>query len=154
MAKHTFDNVEINVNYSESKDRVNIESGENLPILFGKIRKYFTDLKSMAFKESITKEDVESAMGLSPIGVSVKNISIPSDSWVLGEDGKYKYSIQLDSIGLNSKIDIDCDYDTFVSIPDLIIPYNDNGSIGVITSKKPNNDITIQISVSENNKIL
>lgn len=38
--------------FSEASTRANISSGENLSTLFGKIKKYFTDLKTVAFSGS------------------------------------------------------------------------------------------------------
>lgn len=38
--------------FSEASTRANIASGENLSTLFGKIKKYFTDLKAVAFSGS------------------------------------------------------------------------------------------------------
>lgn len=40
------------VNFQAAKDRINIQSGEDSKTLFGKIRKWFADLKSVAFTAS------------------------------------------------------------------------------------------------------
>lgn len=39
----------VSVTFTESGNRVNISTGEKLAILFGKIKKYLTDLKTVAF---------------------------------------------------------------------------------------------------------
>lgn len=44
--------VDINVQFEESPTRINITSGEGIKTLFGKIRKYFSDLHSVAFSGS------------------------------------------------------------------------------------------------------
>lgn len=45
------DNIE--VVFSEAASRENINTGEIFPILFGKIRKWFSSLKSLAFKDKV-----------------------------------------------------------------------------------------------------
>lgn len=40
--------------FTEASTRVNIASGETLSTLFGKIKKFFTDLKTVAFTGSYT----------------------------------------------------------------------------------------------------
>lgn len=52
MADKTFNNVKINVDFNESATRSNITSGESINTLFGKIKKWFTDLKPIAFSGS------------------------------------------------------------------------------------------------------
>lgn len=49
---------ETGVAFTESELRSNINSGETLDVLFGKIKKWFTDLKALAFKESIANSDI------------------------------------------------------------------------------------------------
>lgn len=43
--------------FTEAETRANIASGEKLPILLGKIKKYFTDLKAVAFSNSYNDLD-------------------------------------------------------------------------------------------------
>lgn len=52
MAQKTFNNTKINVNFEETSSRQQINSGENISTLFGKIKKFFSDLKSVAFSGS------------------------------------------------------------------------------------------------------
>lgn len=40
------------VEFSEASARANIESGETIPTVFGKVKKWFTDLKNIAFSAS------------------------------------------------------------------------------------------------------
>lgn len=52
MANKNFNNVDIKIEFSEPSDREPLKSGENINSLFGKIKKYFTDLKLVAFSGS------------------------------------------------------------------------------------------------------
>ena len=52
MANREFNNVNINVEFNETANRQQLNSGENINTLFGKIKKWFTDLKSVAFSGS------------------------------------------------------------------------------------------------------
>lgn len=49
MAQKEFDDVKINVEFEESKTRQQINSGEEIKGLFGKIKKWLSDLKPVAF---------------------------------------------------------------------------------------------------------
>lgn len=46
--------------FSVASTRGNIASGENISTLFGKIAKWFTDLKALAFKDNVSKSDLDS----------------------------------------------------------------------------------------------
>lgn len=52
MAQQTFNNTKINVEFDESTSRQQLNSGENISTLFGKIKKIFSDLKSVCFSGS------------------------------------------------------------------------------------------------------
>ena len=45
-------NAKISVEFEETANRQQLSSGDNLPTLFGKIKKFFTDLKTIAFSGS------------------------------------------------------------------------------------------------------
>lgn len=47
-----FDKVKINVEFEETQNRQQITSGDDIKTLFGKIKKWFSDLKSIAFTGS------------------------------------------------------------------------------------------------------
>lgn len=49
MANREFNNVKINVEFEETANRQQINSGESVNTLFGKIKKFFSDLKPIAF---------------------------------------------------------------------------------------------------------
>lgn len=48
--------------FTAASTRANIATGEKLSVLFGKIAKWFSDLKSLAFKDTVAKTDLESAV--------------------------------------------------------------------------------------------
>lgn len=50
----TGDGSNVTVTFMETASRINIATGENLSVLFGKIKKFFTDLKTVAFTGSYT----------------------------------------------------------------------------------------------------
>ena len=50
----TGDGKDVTVTFTESGSRININTTEKLSVLFGKIKKYFTDLKTVAFTGSYT----------------------------------------------------------------------------------------------------
>lgn len=52
MAQQTFNDTKINVEFEESASRQQLNSGENISTLFGKIKKIFSDLKSVCFSGS------------------------------------------------------------------------------------------------------
>ena len=45
-------NAKINVDFEESTSRQSLNSGDSLPILFGKVKKFFSDLKTVCFSGS------------------------------------------------------------------------------------------------------
>lgn len=53
------DSGNIDITFSEASTRTNIESGETLSILFGKIKKWFTDIEAMNADE-VTQSDINS----------------------------------------------------------------------------------------------
>lgn len=46
---HTGNGKDVTVIFSESENRINIASGEKMSLLWGKVRKWFSDLKTVAF---------------------------------------------------------------------------------------------------------
>lgn len=52
-AAATVDINNANVTFVEAAERTKIETGELVPTLFGKIRKWFSDLKALAFKDKV-----------------------------------------------------------------------------------------------------
>ena len=54
------DGSNVTVGFTEATKRTNIATGSKLSTLFGQIRKWLTDLKSLAFKDKVGTGDVES----------------------------------------------------------------------------------------------
>ena len=48
--------------FTQASTRSNLATGETLAVLFGKIRKWFSDLGTLAFKSSVAKSDLASAV--------------------------------------------------------------------------------------------
>jgi len=59
---------DVRVEFTEAANRTNITTGSKLSTLFGQIRKWFADLKALAFKDKVGTGDVES--GTYSIGIS------------------------------------------------------------------------------------
>lgn len=52
----------VTVAFTQASTRSNLATGETLAVLFGKIRKWFSDLGTLAFKSSVAKPDLASAV--------------------------------------------------------------------------------------------
>ncbi len=48
--------------FSQSKTRVNLNTGEKLSVTLGKIQKFLSDLKAIAFKDKVEKSDLETKL--------------------------------------------------------------------------------------------
>ena len=59
---------DVRVQFTQSPTRTNIVTGSKLSTLFGQIRKWFSDLKALAFKDTVGASDVDS--GTYPIDIS------------------------------------------------------------------------------------
>ena len=59
---------DVRVQFTQATTRTNIDTTSKLSVLFGKIQKWFSDLKALAFKDKVGTGDVES--GTYPIGIS------------------------------------------------------------------------------------
>lgn len=70
------DGGDVTVDFTEAQTRTNIGTGEKLSVLFGKIKKWFTDLKALAFKD---KADLtQDVNGVLPIANGGTNASTAS----------------------------------------------------------------------------
>lgn len=70
----------ISVNFGPATERENIESGERLPILFGKIYRWLSSLKGLAFKNEVSKDDLDESLKKEIDGKSLKNHTHPADT--------------------------------------------------------------------------
>lgn len=62
------DGSDVTVGFTEATSRTNIDTGRKLSTLFGQIRKWFSDMGALAFKDTVGAADVES--GTYPIDIS------------------------------------------------------------------------------------
>lgn len=62
------DGSDVTVGFTEATNRTNIATGSKFSTLFGQIRKWFADLKALAFKDKVGTSDVES--GTYPIDIN------------------------------------------------------------------------------------
>lgn len=62
------DGSDVTVGFTEETNRTNIATGSKFSTLFGQIRKWFADLKALAFKDKVGTSDVES--GTYPIDIN------------------------------------------------------------------------------------
>ena len=64
-------NAKLSVNFTTASNRANIESNENISTSFGKISKYFSDLKTVAFSNSYNdldnKPDIPDTSNFAPL---------------------------------------------------------------------------------------
>lgn len=69
--------------FSTASGRSNIASGEKLSVLFGKIAKWFADLKSLAFKDKVSKSDLDSSVQtmLAAGEVKMRKVTLTTAGW-------------------------------------------------------------------------
>ena len=92
---------DVNVEFEEASSRQQINSGESVKTLFGKLRKFLTDLKAVAF--SGTYNDLIDTPDLTqyatkdsiPPEVNVMTYTVLFDeiTWSISSSGKYVYHI-------------------------------------------------------------
>lgn len=63
----TGDGKDVTVSFSEASARENIGTGEKLSVIFGKIKKWFSDLKALAFKDTVSDSDISGTISDSHI---------------------------------------------------------------------------------------
>ena len=82
----------VQVEFEESDKQENINSGETVPKIFGKIRKYFTDLKALAFKEKVDyTSDINNKPDLKAVATTGKysDLEEKPDLKQVATSGKY-----------------------------------------------------------------
>ncbi len=69
--------------FSAASDRSNIASGEKLSIMFGKIARWFSDLKALAFKDKVSKSDLDSGVQtmLAAGEVKMRKVTLTVAGW-------------------------------------------------------------------------
>lgn len=68
---------------SPSASRENIVNGEKLSVMLGKIAKWFADLNSLAFKDKVSKFDLDSSVQsmLAAGEVKMRKVTLPTAGW-------------------------------------------------------------------------
>lgn len=69
--------------FSMASDRINVASGEKLSITVGKIARWFSDLKSLAFKDKVSKSDLDSGVQamLAAGEVKMRKVTLTVAGW-------------------------------------------------------------------------
>ncbi len=157
MAQREFDKVNIKVEFNEAGTRQQINSGESVNTLFGKIKKFFSDLKTVAFTGDYNDLDNK------PNDIVVDNIlSETSENPV---QNKIITTALNDAIRIKSKITAGTDWNTITTAGIYIVSNSavlsdaDNapdgaygyGTLLVIYNSRLSQDI-YQIYVSGNRK--
>ena len=73
----------VTVSFSVPSDRYNIASGERFSITFGKIAKWFRDLGNLAFKDTVSKSDLDSDVQamLAAGEVKMRKVTLTTAGW-------------------------------------------------------------------------
>lgn len=159
---------ELTTSFTEADTRENINSGESLSILFGKIRKFFTDLGTLAFKSSVKTDDIsdgnitsnkiaanaitnEKQAVMAPYTIKGNNTnsnSAPQD--ITSENALIMLGAQKETSSLTDESSLD-DND---SIPIYSNINKDNRKISWSNIKKVLGDLFVPVSRKINNKPL
>ena len=86
-AAATVDVANAEISFLEAMTRANINTGEKVNVIFGKIRKWFSDLRGLAFKDKIDyTTDVENAP------------NIPTDNSQIANGANYQNAAQVENV--------------------------------------------------------
>lgn len=148
MPTKEFDNVQLDVTFIQAVTRSNITSGEDIATSFGKISKWFTDLKSIAWNGHPTVTQKDTTSTISPnheetftvvdsvtrngeghvTGINVKTVKLPTGSGYVhpthDSHASGLYKITVDELGHVS----DATAVTKTDITDLGIPGSDTNT--------------------------
>lgn len=148
MPTKEFDNVQLDVTFIQAATRSNITSGEDIATSFGKISKWFTDLKSIAWDGHPTVTQKDTTSTISPnheetftvvdsvtrngeghvTGINVKTVKLPTGSGYVhpthDSHASGLYKITVDELGHVS----DATAVTKTDITDLGIPGSDTNT--------------------------
>lgn len=73
--------------FTEAATRANIASGETMSTLFGKIKKYFTDMKNGAYIDTVLTSAVTGAVGATSVTITDANIHTTSIIEAFADNG-------------------------------------------------------------------
>ena len=123
----TGDGSNVTAAFTASSSRTNIATGEKLSVLFGKIAKWFSDLGSLAFKSTVAKTDLASAVQTSLDLADTALQSLPSHN----HDASAIDSGILPVIRGGTGVDSLASLATALGAPKMeIVSYVGNGSYG------------------------
>ena len=97
-----FDLKNNNVTFTEANTRTNIGSGESMSILFGKIQKWFADLKSLAFKEFVSESDLDTNLS----GLINNKVDKELNKQLSTNDFTNELKDKLESIQKNAEVNV------------------------------------------------
>lgn len=78
------------VAFTTASTRANVTTGEKLSVLFGKIAKWFSDLKALAFKDSVSDSDISGTIGDSHIA--------SASTWNSKASGTHTHSVTVNGV--------------------------------------------------------
>lgn len=78
------------VAFTTASTRANITTGEKLSVLFGKIAKWFSDLKALAFKDSVSDSDISGTISDSHIA--------SASTWNSKASGTHTHSVTVNGV--------------------------------------------------------
>lgn len=132
-------NAKISVEFIEAEERENLSSGESLPVLFGKIKKWFLDLKNIAFSGSYQDLEDKPLRGTAEIVVDTDTTKVTKriDSGTQDHLDNATMSLRIYNIGQNDKSSINS-----VILPKLrFYKLNYRGSLYVVIESETDDNI-------------
>lgn len=136
------------ITFTEAENRENINTGESVKTVFGKIKKFFADLTAPAFAQMITtKEDLlaTKATGYVPDAKAVADaytelnskltIALPSESSIHSLDNKIRIAEYKGGLVIQLSIDQSKNWYVLLSFDQTGLSYIKNDSDGYVSKK-------------------
>lgn len=134
--------------FTEAENRENINTGESVKTVFGKIKKFFADLTAPAFAQMITSKDdllTTKATGYVPDAKAVADavtdvtgkltIALPSESSIRSLDNKIRITEYKGRLVIQLSIDQSKDWYAMLSFDQTGLSYIKNDSDGYVSKK-------------------
>lgn len=134
--------------FTEAENRENINTGESVKTVFGKIKKFFADLTAPAFAQMITSKDdllATKATGYVPDAKAVADavtdvtgkltIALPSESSIRSLDNKIRITEYKGRLVIQLSIDQSKDWYAMLSFDQTGLSYIKNDSDGYVSKK-------------------
>lgn len=136
------------ITFTEAEARENIDTGESVKTVFGKIKKFFTDLTAPAFAQMITSKDdllATKVTGYVPDAKAVADtytelngkltIALPSESSIRSLDNKIRITEYKGRLVIQLSIDQSKDWYAMLSFDQTGLSYIKNDSDGYVSKK-------------------